>query len=79
MKNGNGDEEIPDPEELLRTGKACQLLGISYITINRWIHSGRLPAIRTLGGEYRIRRGDIETVLLHGQLTAKQRRRKKLL
>ncbi len=68
-----------EDDELMRTGKACKLLGISYITINRWIHAGRLPAIRLPGGEFRIRQSDIDRLLLHGELTAKKTRKKKLL
>jgi len=33
-------------EKLYSTGEAAKLLGISFITIKRWIYAGRIKAIK---------------------------------
>lgn len=48
-----------DPDELLRPGDAARLLGCSTHTLANWSDSGKLRAIRLLGGDRRYRRADI--------------------
>ena len=45
--------------ELLSTGAAARVEGVSPKTIRKWIADGRLPA-RRIGREYRIRREDLQ-------------------
>lgn len=41
-------------ERLWRPGEVAALMRVDPKTITRWVHEGRLPAIRTPGGRYRI-------------------------
>ncbi|HEU97378.1 MAG TPA: helix-turn-helix domain-containing protein, partial [Fervidicoccus fontis] len=41
-------------ERLLRPKEVCELLGVSYATLRRWIKEGRVKAVQTIGGKYRI-------------------------
>jgi len=40
--------------EFLDTATAARLLGISKPTMRRWLQRGHIPAVRTLGGWYRV-------------------------
>ena len=48
--------------ELLTPRVAAQRLGISYPTIKQWIYSGKLKAIKTPGGHYRIHDREIHAL-----------------
>lgn len=50
----------------LTTGEAADLLGVSSQTVVNWIKTGKLDAIRTLGGHRRIDRTVIEQMLTTG-------------
>jgi len=45
---------------------AAQRLGISYPTIKQWLYRGKLRAVKTPGGHYRIHERDIEAMLNPG-------------
>ncbi len=45
---------------------AAQRLGISYPTIKQWLYRGKLRAVKTPGGHYRIHQRDIEAMLHPG-------------
>ena len=47
-------------EGFLSPRDACRILGISYITLWRWIREGRIKAIRSPSGRYLIPRSEIE-------------------
>ena len=47
-------------KSLLTTGQAAKLLDVSADAVLKWIKSGRIPAQRTAGGHYRLRRVDVE-------------------
>ncbi len=47
-------------ERLLRPKEACQLLGISYSTLLRWIKEGKIRVVITEGGKYRIPYSEIK-------------------
>jgi len=47
------------PERLLRPKEVCQRLGISYPTLARWVREGRIRAVRTAGGKYRIPESEV--------------------
>jgi excisionase family DNA binding protein len=40
----------------ITTGEAAAIFDVDSDTVLRWIKSGKIPAIRTLGGHYRINR-----------------------
>jgi molybdopterin-binding protein len=44
-------------------GDAADILGVSPDTIRRWSDSGRLPAIRSTGGQRLVSRADVARVL----------------
>jgi len=50
-------------ERLLRPKEACSRLGISYSTLRRWIKEGRIRAVQTLGGKYRIPESEVRRLL----------------
>jgi len=50
-------------ERLLRPKEACRLLGVSYVTLRRWIKEGKIRAVRTLGGKYRIPESEVKRLL----------------
>jgi len=45
------------------TGEIAKILNCSRVTVFQWIHSGKISAIRTLGGHYRIPKESIEKLL----------------
>ncbi|MCD6488476.1 MAG: IS607 family transposase [Desulfurococcales archaeon] len=47
-------------EEFLSPRDACRMLGISYITLWRWIREGRIKVVRSPSGRYLIPRSEIE-------------------
>jgi len=50
-------------ERLLRPKEACSLLGVSYPTLRRWIKEGKIRAVQTLGGKYRIPESEVRRLL----------------
>ena len=42
---------------------AAERLGISYPTIKQWLYRGKLRAVKTPGGHYRIHESDIQAIL----------------
>lgn len=50
-------------ETRLAVGQVAALVGVAPITVNRWIHEGRIPATRTPGGHFRIRLADVTALL----------------
>jgi excisionase family DNA binding protein len=54
---------IPESsEKLLRPKEVCQRLGISYPTLSRWVREGRIKAIRTAGGVFRIPESEVRRI-----------------
>lgn len=49
--------------ELYTPRAAADLLGISYPTIKQWLYRGKLSAVKTPGGHYRIHARDIQAFL----------------
>lgn len=47
----------------LSTGKAAQLCSVNPDTVLKWIKKGRLAAIRTAGGHYRIEERDVAALI----------------
>jgi len=48
---------------LLTPREAALRLGISYPAIKQWIYRGKLKAIKTPGGHYRIPEGELDALL----------------
>ena len=42
---------MPESSKTLRIGQAADLMGVSVDTIRRWTDAGRIPTIRTRGGQ----------------------------
>jgi DNA binding domain, excisionase family len=49
-------------ERLLRPKEVCQRLGISYSTLSRWVREGKIRAIKTAGGKYRIPESEVRRI-----------------
>ena len=47
----------------MRPKEACRLLGVSYVTLRRFIKEGKIRAIRTIGGKYRIPESEVKRLL----------------
>jgi excisionase family DNA binding protein len=48
---------------LLSTGKVARVLSVTPDTVLKWIKLGRLPAVRTAGGHYRVAPEDIDRLV----------------
>ncbi len=51
---------MTEESDLLSTGDICRMFKVNRVTVADWVNSGRLPAIKTLGGHSRFHR---ETIL----------------
>ena len=50
-------------DRLLSTGKAARRLSVTPDAVLKWIKSGRLPAVRTAGGHYRVAESDLDGLM----------------
>ncbi len=50
-------------ERLLPPREACKRLGISFITLKRWIYSGKIRAVRTPTGRWMIPESEVERII----------------
>lgn len=50
-------------EVLLTPAEVAKLFRVDPKTVTRWAKSGKLTAIRTLGGHRRYRRSDVQSLL----------------
>ena len=46
----------------LTTGQVAEFLSVTPDTVLKWIKAGKIPAIRTVGGHYRIAKDDVESL-----------------
>jgi excisionase family DNA binding protein len=53
--------------ELLTTFDVCRRYGLKDRTVMAWAKTGKLPAIRTPGGQWRFRAADVEAFLAAAQ------------
>lgn len=51
-----------DNPDLFTTHQAADILGVTPITVIRWIKKGAIPCMTTLGGHRRIKREDLERI-----------------
>jgi excisionase family DNA binding protein len=59
----NKTNKTENRTEWLTTGQAAKICTVTPDTVLKWIKKGRLDAIRTAGGHYRINRFDLEALL----------------
>lgn len=57
------DTDTYDPDELVTSARLAELGGVSKMTVLRAVRSGKLTPLRTPGGHFRFRRGDVEKLL----------------
>ena len=57
------DAHHRDSDALLTPAEVAALFRVSPKTVTRWAESGKLPAMRTLGGHRRFRASHVEAVL----------------
>ena len=48
---------------MLRPKEVCRRLGISYSTLSRWVREGRIRAIRTAGGKFRVPESEVRRII----------------
>jgi len=51
--------------ELLTPKEACRILNISYMTLRRWVKTGKINYVKTPAGRILIPRDEIEKILKH--------------
>ena len=57
------NERAESPDDLLSSGVAAAIAGVSRDTIKRWERNGQIKALRTPSNHRRYRRGDVEALL----------------
>jgi hypothetical protein len=63
-------------KKLYSTGEAAKLLGVSFITVKRWIYAGKIKALKTPSGRYRIPENEIQRWLGVKQLSLREVKKK---
>ena len=53
----------PEPEQLLTPSEVAAMFRVNPKTVSRWARTGKISAVRTLGGHRRFRASDIRRVL----------------
>lgn len=56
-------ENSDEPDQLLTPAEVAALFRVNPKTVTRWHRSGKISAIRTLGGHRRFRAGEIRRLL----------------
>jgi molybdopterin-binding protein len=51
---------LSDHAKLVRPRDAAKVLGISYSTLKRWIHTRKLQTVQTQGGHHRIPESELD-------------------
>jgi excisionase family DNA binding protein len=73
MPNADDDAARPDPpgddepEELLTPSEVAAMFRVNPKTVTRWHRTGKISAIRTLGGHRRFRASEIRRLLAQGE------------
>lgn len=58
---------MSDHVRLVRLRDAAKVLGISYSTLKRWIHTRKLQTVKTQGGHHRIPESELDKHLHFGE------------
>jgi excisionase family DNA binding protein len=61
------DGSMSDPDDLLTTTEAGEILGVSGKTVSRYADLGTLPVLTLPSGHRRFRRSDIDDLLAAGR------------
>ncbi len=56
-------EKMHQAEALLTPGEVASIFGVDPTTVSNWAKSGKLRALKTLGGHRRFRMVDVQQVL----------------
>lgn len=56
-------DKIPEQEQLLTPSEVAAMFRVNPKTVTRWARSGKISAIRTLGGHRRFRASEIRQFL----------------
>ncbi len=56
-------DPTPEPEELLTPSEVAAMFRVNPKTVTRWARSGKISAIRTLGGHRRFKASEIRKFL----------------
>ncbi len=62
-----GSNPSRDGEELLTPSEVAAMFRVNPKTVTRWARSGKISAIRTLGGHRRFRKSEITRILAEGR------------
>jgi len=54
--------------EFVSTPTAAKMLGVSRSTMRKWLQEGHIPAVRTLGGWYRVPAVTVRALAQPGRL-----------
>ena len=54
---------MAEEAELLSTRDICRMFKVNRVTVADWVHTGKIPAIKTLGGHARFRREEVARML----------------
>ena len=57
---------MSDTERLLTPGEVARMFRVTPKTVARWANTGKITAVRTLGGHRRYRERDVLTLLAAG-------------
>ena len=60
------DDRRSDVEALLTPGEVATLFGVDPTTVANWAKSGKLQAIKTLGGHRRFRAAEVQLLFAGG-------------
>jgi excisionase family DNA binding protein len=66
MNSNNGEttrDRSAEQDELLTSAEVASLFGVDRRTVVLWAKRGRLPALRTPGGQHRFRADEIDRLL----------------
>jgi excisionase family DNA binding protein len=61
--NAKPESTMPQNEELLTPSEVAAMFRVNPKTVTRWARSGKISAIRTLGGHRRFRASEIRKFL----------------
>lgn len=56
----NTEDTQSSGADLVPIGEAAKILGVSVGTVRRWEREGKIAAVRTLGGQRRFNRDDLD-------------------
>jgi excisionase family DNA binding protein len=66
MESNPQGPQNPEHEELLTPSEVAAMFRVNPKTVTRWARSGKISAIRTLGGHRRFRKSEITRILAEG-------------